>query len=86
MFVPTRSVEGKIEKIQFSRISNSKFVIISLEKYKLCPKNDGVLMVILQHLQGIFYSRGILLYKQHTVHWGYWINELWIDLTPGQNV
>ena len=46
MFVPIRSVEGKIEKIQFSRVSNSKFVIIPLEKYKLCPKNDGVLMVI----------------------------------------
>ena len=46
MFVPTRSVEGKIEKIQFLRVSNSKFVIIPLEKYKLCPKNDGVLMVI----------------------------------------
>ena len=46
MFVPIGSVEGKIEKIQFLRVSNSKFVIIPLEKYKLCPKNDGVLMVI----------------------------------------
>ena len=30
MFVPAPSVEGKIEKIQFLRVLNSKFVIIPL--------------------------------------------------------
>ena len=41
IFVPTRSVWRKIEKIQFSRVSNSKFVnfpqIFPCSNYKICP-------------------------------------------------
>ena len=41
MFVPTRSVEGNIEKIRFSWVSNSKFVIFPqiypCSNYKIFP-------------------------------------------------
>ena len=91
MFVSAPSVEGKIEIIQFSRVSNSKFMIFpQIYPRVLNSIATGEYFFALRLLQGNLYSRGMLLNKQHIVycikvHWDcvafvcvlYWLLAAW---------
>jgi len=84
IFVPARSVEGKMEKNWFPWLSNSRFVILPqifpcsnyriLAFYAPIPvKIHGNSIIPLYRIQGNFEYRGILLYNVRIVEW----NETW---------